>query len=63
MNRNQSQQQDRDRQRDMGMGRNQDQQEQSGKRQWDGVERRTGAERRAIDDRSERRDMNEGSSR
>ena len=62
MNRNQNQQQDRGRQGDTGMGRNQDTR-QPGKQQWDGHERRTGAERRSIGDRSDRMQMNEGSSR
>jgi hypothetical protein len=62
MNRSQNQQQDRGRRSDPGMGRNQDTQP-SGTPRWDGNERRTGGERRSTDDRSERMEMNEGSSR
>ena len=61
MNRNQNQQQDRSgRQGDSGMGRNRDTQQ---KPQWDGNERRAGGERRSVGDRSDRMQMNEGSSR
>jgi len=67
MNRDQNQRQQRSRQNDMGMGGNQDVQsgrgQQPSKPQWDGNERRTGAERRGRSDRSDRMQMNEGSSR
>jgi hypothetical protein len=59
---NRSQNQDRNRQGSQRVGRNQDNrnQQQPNERQWDGHERRTGAERRNIDTGME---TNEGSSR